>query len=177
MGTFEKIMKYFTVGLFLGTIICGILCNLFQIDFLFTLAVTFGVTCYHFAMRFFVGGITHHIFHNHMNYNNKWFSQLKFEPALYKKIKVKKWKNKMPTYSPASFSIKERSWEEIAQASCQAEIVHEIIIILSFVPLLLTFLLDSLWAFLITSILAAMLDMTFVIIQRYNRPRIIKMIR
>lgn len=177
MGTFEKTMKYVTVGTLLGGIICGIFYNILQIDLLFTLTITFGVTCYHFAMRLLVGGIIVRIFHNRMNYNNKWFSQRSFEPALYKKLKVKQWKDKMPTYSPSTFSIKEHSWEEIAQASCQAEIVHEVIVVLCFLPILLVLVLDSVWVFLITSTLSALADTPFIIMQRYNRPRIVKMIQ
>lgn len=177
MGTFEKIMKSVTLFTFLGAILCGIFFNIYHIDLLFTFTVTFGVTCYHISIRLFIGEIIDRLFHNKMDYNHKWFRQKSFEPTLYKKLKVKQWKNKMPTYSPASFSIKDHSLTEIAGASCQAEIVHEVIVVFCFLPVLLSFVIDSFWVFLITSVLSAMVDMPFVIMQRYNRPRIVKMIK
>ena len=57
---------------------------------------------------------------------------------------------------------------------CQAEIVHEVIVVLSFLPLLAAIPFGAFPVFLITSLLAAMYDLTFVIMQRYNRPRILK---
>lgn len=57
---------------------------------------------------------------------------------------------------------------------CQAELVHETIIILSFVPLFAVIFFDSFWVFFITSAAAAIFDLLFVIIQRYNRDRIVK---
>ena len=60
---------------------------------------------------------------------------------------------------------------------CQAEIVHEIIVILSFVPLLFTIPFGAFPVFLLTSAGSALLDTVFVIIQCCNRPRIMKLAR
>ena len=68
------------------------------------------------------------------------------------------------------------SWDEIAQAMCQAELVHEVIIILSFLPIFAAIPFGALPVFVITSILSAGFDAMFVIMQRYNRPRIMKLI-
>ena len=69
------------------------------------------------------------------------------------------------------------TWDEIAQAMCQAELVHEVIIILSFLPILAAIPFGALFVFVFTSILSAGYDAMFVMMQRYNRPRIVKMIR
>ena len=82
----------------------------------------------------------------------------------------------MPTYNPEFYSTEKHSLEEIAMVTCQAEIVHELIIIFSFVPVLFTLWFDSFWVFMITSIISALIDTLFVIMQRYNRPRITKLI-
>ena len=82
----------------------------------------------------------------------------------------------MPTYDPSLFDPKLHSWEEIAQAMCQAELVHETIVVLSFLPLLGAIPFGSFGVFLITSVLAALYDLSFVIMQRFNRPRIMKLI-
>ena len=41
----------------------------------------------------------------------------------------------MATFDPTLFDPALHSWEEIAQAMCQAELVHVVIVVLSFVPL------------------------------------------
>ena len=81
----------------------------------------------------------------------------------------------MPSYEPELFNPQKHTWNEIAQAMCQAEIVHETIILFSFVPVYATRFFGELPVFLITSLLAAAFDMIFVIMQRYNRPRVIKL--
>lgn len=176
MADYKKIMKYTACVAFTGTILCEILYCLSDMELLFTLAVTFGVTFYHFSARLLVGAILRARYHNCMDYNRKWFQSHPFEERLYKKLKVKQWKNRMPTYDPRSFSLKESSLTGIAQATCQSEIDHEINVIISFLPLFLVPMLGSFWAFFITSLLAALYDLTFVVIQRFNRPRILKLI-
>lgn len=172
----EKIMKYTALGTCAGAVLSAVLYGLSGINLLFTLTITFVVTCYHFSVRLLIGAVLVRLFHNHMDYRKKWFQPRPFEDKIYKKLKVKQWKNKMPTYDPCSFSAKELSWEEIAQATCQAEIDHEINVFVSFLPLLLVPVLGSFQAFFITSLAAAAYDMIFVIIQRFNRPRILKLI-
>ena len=82
----------------------------------------------------------------------------------------------MPSYDPELFSPRKHSWSEIAQAMCQAELVHSTIIPLSFLPLLAAIPWGDFPVFFITSLLAACYDALFVIMQRYNRPRILRLI-
>lgn len=65
----------------------------------------------------------------------------------------------------------------LIQASCQAEIVHEAITMLSFVPILFTVWFGGAGVFLTNSCLAALLDIAFVMVQRYNRPRLLRLIQ
>ncbi len=58
---------------------------------------------------------------------------------------------------------------------CQSEIVHAVIILLSFVPLPGTIPFGAFPVFLLTSLAAALTDTVFVIVQRYNRPRVIRL--
>ncbi len=143
-------------------------------DIFLTLAITAGTVFYHFAMRLLVGGIYDCTMKNRANYRRKWYQLQKWEPWLYEKLRVKRWKGRMPTYDPAAFDPQQHTWEEIAQAMCQSELVHEMNVLLSFVPLLAAFRFGALPVFLVTSLLAAAFDVSFVIMQRYNRPRIIK---
>lgn len=145
-------------------------------DFLFSLLITFITTSYHFVMRLIVGNVIDAVMKNNANYNHRWFKTLKMEDKIYKLIKVSKWKEHMPTYFPDSFSLKHHTLDEIAMSMCQSEIVHEVIVVLSFVPVFAIPYLGAAALFIITSFLAACFDMCFVIMQRYNRPRIIKLI-
>jgi len=160
-----------------ATILMVVLLNILKFDIFFSMAITFGTIAYHFVMRILVGGIVDTIMHNKADYNKAWYQLKPFEVKLYDKLKVKRWKKRMPTYEPSLFDIKKHTFEEIAEAMCQAEIVHETIAVFSFLPLLAVPVFGSFWVFLITSLFSACLDTMFVIMQRYNRPRIIKMIR
>lgn len=57
-----------------------------------------------------------------------------------------------------------------------SELVHTAIVILSYVPLIISifwsYLSDSILIFLITSVLSSLMDMSFVVAQRYNSPRV-----
>lgn len=144
---------------------------------LYAAAVTSGTTFYHFAMRLLAGGLIHAAFHNRMDYTKKWFQEKPFEPALYRALRVKQWKKLLPALNPEDFHIKTHSASQLIQASCQAEIVHEMITVLSFIPLLFPIWFGSAGVFLITSCLAALLDAAFVMVQRYNRPRLLRLIQ
>lgn len=147
--------------------------RLWDARWLLSCAITFGTTFYHFAMRLLVG----YVVPNTFDYRSAWFQPKRFEAKLYQKLRVKKWKDRMPTYDPRLFSLEENSLEQIAKNMCQAEIVHMVIVLLSFVPLVFSLVWDSFPVFLITSVLAAALDSSFVILQRYNRPRLVRLIK
>lgn len=159
----------------------GVLFSVFTALYIFlkygvflSLAITFGVFFYHFAMRLIVGGIINALFRNKMNLENPWFRARKFEKKLYIFLRVRAWRKHVPTYAPETFSRELHSWREIAMATCQAEVVHEIIALLSLVPIFFAIPFGEFWVFLITSVLASLFDTVFVILQRYNRPLVLK---
>ena len=164
-------------GIFGFCFLISVLANSFyKSSLLFSLAITFGVTFYHFAMRLFVGYSVDRIFKNGINYNSQWFSQKKFEQRLYKKLYVHKWKGKVPTFDPEQFDIEKHTFDEIIGSMCVAEIVHEAIFVFAFLPIFLSIPFGEFWVFLITSVLSAAFDLIFVILQRYNRPRVIRLL-
>ena len=174
---FPLVMKMITILRFVLCIISFLLSNKLVYQPFYAFAITFFTVFYHFAMRLLVGGVADKILNNKVDYNKIWFKQRKFEQKLYKKLKVKNWKAKVPTYEPELFSIDEHSLDEIAGAMCQSEIVHEINVLISFVPIIFSIFVGDFWVFFITSILSAMFDLVFVIIQRYNRPRVIRLMK
>ena len=143
----------------------------------YSLAITFGTIAYHFLMRLIIGLVIGLIMENRADYTKKWYQCREWEKLLYKRIHIKKWKQTMPTYEPDYFDPRKHSWTEIAQAMCQAEVVHEVIIVFSFVPVVFSVWFGAIPVFVITSVLAAAFDLIFVMMQRYNRSRIVKLIQ
>ncbi len=173
----NKKMIFFSLFFLLGVLAFGIAYYFVSKDVLLTFAIIFGTCFYHFGMRLAVGKGIDAIFRNKMNYNRWWFRERKYEKKFYNFLRVKKWKKHLPTYNSECFDMQKHSVEEIIQATCQAEIVHEINMILSFVPVIFTIWFGSLEAFLITSSVAFCFDGIFVIMQRYNRPRLRRLLR
>ena len=174
-SNFPKIMKSATAAMALATVVLAIAYHFFPKDWVLSAAITTGTTFYHFAMRLMVGAIVPRCVHEPMK--RYWFHQKSFEPQLYAALRVKQWKDHMPTYDPASFSLRQHCMEEIVHNTCVSEAVHEVIVLLSFIPLLFTFLWDAFPVFLITSALAAAFDSCFIIMQRYNRPRLLHILK
>lgn len=173
----KKTLKRITSILLVLSVVFVLLNFYLKTDLFLILSITFCTALYHFAMRLFVGEICNKFIEPNLNCNSKWFKEKKFEKKLYKLLKVKKWKKFAPTYSPESFSLKDNSKEDIIRTMCGAEVVHELIIVFSFLPIIFSGLLDSFYEFLFTSIIAALVDSVFVIIQRFNRPRVIKLLK
>ena len=162
------------VSLFLTAVFTAL--SAFRFNWAVSFAITFGTFFYHFAMRLAVGYVLNSIMRNRADYTKSWYQLQPFEKQLYRVLKVKDWKGNMPTYDSTLFDPKLHSWDEIAQAMCQAEIVHEVIVVFSFIPLLFAIPFGSFGVFAITSLLAACYDLSFVIMQRFNRPRILKLL-
>lgn len=171
----KKAMKSTMVVAVLATIIFTILYRTIENGVMLSLAITAGTISYHFVIRYVVAGIFSSVMQNRADLSKTWYQQRTWEEKLYKKLHVKKWKSKMPTYEPENFDLRIHTPEEIAGAMCQAELSHEVIVIFSFLPLLTVPAFGAFWVFLITSVLSAMIDLSFAIMQRYNRPGIMKL--
>lgn len=170
----EKIMK--------GTALASLACTIMFIafykiyggDVFFALAVTGGTICYHVTMRLAVGQCLNQFIRHPLDHHAKWFTARPFEKRLYEKLGVKRWKHKVPTYDPDSFSMEHHTIEEVIQTMCIAEIGHEIMILFSYLTLLFSIPFGAFFVFLLTAVLAGGVDTVFVVIQRYNRPRLVR---
>lgn len=163
------------VSLVLG-VLCAVLYKKLSADLYLSLAITFFTTFYHCIIRVIVAGLVVIFRMNKTRQDLSPFMLSKAEQDFYEKIKVKKWKKYAPTYKKKSFDIKNNSYQTVIHNMINAEIGHKIIVVLSFLPLLFSKPLDGFVPFLITSVLAAVFDMQFVIIQRYNRARLSKIL-
>lgn len=146
-------------------------CNIFL-----SLAITFGTISYHAVMRLLVGLAFRAVMQNRADYKKCWYQAGRREMAFYEKLNIKSWKRRMPTFDRALFDPRVHTWAEIAQAMCQAELVHETIVFLSFLPIAAGVRFGAYPVFIATSVFAAGCDILFVMMQRYNRQRIQKLL-
>lgn len=145
---------------------------------LLSVYVTLLTVTYHFVMRVVVGqAVTVRYRHRKFDLDSPGFRLHKLEPRLYEILQVRKWKGRLITARPEQFDVRHLSAEALLHNMAQAELVHRIIMPLSFVPLLLIIPYGTAPVFVITSIAACLIDLAFVIIQRYNRPRVMGYLR
>lgn len=138
------------------------------------LFATFITIWYHFFMRWIIGNVVGPMLLG-VNSNNKWFHQTKIENKFYRILHVKDWKKFLPTYDSTLFNLKTQSLDDIINNMCQAELIHEIMFIFSLVPIAFSIYFGDLYIFVLTSIVAMMFELCFIIVQRYNRERLVKL--
>lgn len=141
----------------------------------FTCFITFLTCFYHFAYRLSVNAIFSKQLRK-MNCKSKWFTVKNFEASLFKLFKVRRWKEKLPDLLPSVKSNSDFSSEELLRETCRTEIIHEINIVLSFVPFAASVAYGShKWIFLLTGLITAVFDLGFVIFHRHFRTRLVKL--
>ena len=172
----KRILNVSAVSLFVATLLTTALYVATSLDILLTLAITLGTFFYHFAIRLSLSFAFNNLIAKSYNPQSRWFRVSEKEHSLYVKLNVKNWKRKMPTYNPSEFDPRLHSWVEIAQATCKSEVIHEVISLLSLLPILAGVWVGAFPVFIITSLIMALFDLAFVAIQRYNRPRIERLI-
>lgn len=143
-------------------------------DVCYAMGIAFMVIAYHLIVRLVIGTLVDAVCDNQIDSSKGWFEDSDSERAFYRLIGVRRWKKKLPTFDEAAFSMKKHSLEDIISASCQAEVVHEINIAASLLALLFAIPFEPLWVFVLTSVGGAVFDLMFVIVQRYNRPRLMR---
>lgn len=139
-----------------------------------TLGITSMTICYHFTVRLVIGSIMDSIKLSQFKPESGRFRERRFEKKLYKALRVKKWKKFAPTYDDGKFDLSKNTTESVIGETCRAESVHWLCAAASLVSIAFVSVFGSLPAFLITGILGALFDLMFVIIQRYNRPRLLR---
>lgn len=120
------------------------------------------------------------------NPNLSFYTERPFEKKLYKKLKVAKWKDKFPEKGGMVGFSKKRlkspsNPEYINQfitETCIGELVHYLWGVFGFLSLPLTFLVDGtanyIHVFAIMATLNLIVQLFFSIIQRFNRPRLLR---
>lgn len=140
----------------------------------FTAAVTSGMFAYHMFIRFLSPAALWLFFRKRYDYRRRWFQQKPWEPELYRFLRVKRWKTDAITYDPREFSLRLHSLEEVINNMCHAEAVHELTAVFSLASVLFAIPFGAVPVFWLTALAAAAADLSCVAIQRYNRPRLVK---
>ena len=96
-------------------------------------------------------------------------------------FRVKRWKGKLPyggalfqqEFNMQRFSSKKRDYvEQWLKESCRAELCHWV----AMLPALLFYLWNPLWLWLVMILYAACFNAIPIIVQRYNRPRLLHLL-
>lgn len=128
---------------------------------------------YHFGLRIFMGMVTKNF---KIDYRHPWFKRRNFEKKLFKILRVRKWKDKVLTFEPENYDIKKRSLEQLATTMAKSELDHWINQLISLFSIMFIFLWGCAPAFVITALAAMIFDAQFIIVQRYNRPIVLRLI-
>ena len=129
---------------------------------------------YHLWMRIIMGNVTK-LFK--IRHSQAWFKERFFEKRLYKLLRVRQWKEHVLTYDPSAFSQEKHTLEEIANAMSKAETDHWINELISLTTLLFAIPWGYLWIFLVTAIAAMIFDAQFIVVQRFNRPTVLRVMK
>ncbi|MBR6428433.1 MAG: hypothetical protein IKS43_02095 [Clostridia bacterium] len=156
--------------------VCFILHARAGVHALLPVGITLGTIAYHLIMRLLVGWAFRLLLGGRADPSRPWFTVGEREKRLYERLRVKEWKHRLPTYRPEDFDPRLHGWSEIASTSCCSELVHETCAVLSLAPIVCTAFWGEAAVFIITSLLAAAVDLVFAAVQRYNRPRLMRLI-
>lgn len=126
---------------------------------------------YHFWVRIIMGNVSKLFV---ISPDHPWFCERKFEKKLYKLLRVRNWKDKVLTYNPEQFDFSENSLDSVLMTTCKAEVDHLINEVISLSSLLFSLLWGQFPIFLVTAVAAMAFDAQFIFVQRYNRPKIRK---
>ena len=173
------IFMYCVIAIALITaIVCFVLhyAGIASAAFVLWTGVTAFTVMYHLWLRLIMGNVTK-LFRHKLNHKCWWFKEKRGESAFYKLIRVKKWKAHALTYDPTQFSLQDNTLEQIANNMTKAETDHWINVGISLTTLLFALLWGELWIFAITAFAAIIFDGQFIVIQRYNRPRVVKLLK
>ncbi len=127
---------------------------------------------YQLITRLLVGSICEGVFENGINSSLEWFGTTDFEGRFYGSIGLKYLKRNLPKFERTDFSLARQSIQDIIDAGCEIEAEHEINIGVSMLGMLPALMFGNVWVFAVTAVGAVIYDLLFIAVQRYNRPRL-----
>ena len=161
------------------TVIVSLLCfclyyaDIYMNNIILWAGITAFMILYHFGLRILFGNITKKF---KISYFHPWYKTRKFEKGLYKLLKVRRWKDKVLTFEPDKYDFQKVTLEQLATTMCKSELDHLINEIISVCSILFALLWGCIPIFVGTAILAMLFDAQFIVVQRYNRPIVLRLI-
>lgn len=145
-----------------------------QNDIVLWVGIVSFMILFHFGGRIFMGEMTKKL---KINYNHPFYKQRKFEKKLYKILRVRKWKDKVLTFEPEMYDFQNRTLPQLATTMAKSELDHWINEIISIISIFFTLIWGCFPAFFISAVLAMIFDAQFIIVQRYNRPIVLRLMQ
>ena len=127
---------------------------------------------YQFGLRILFGEITNRI---EFNYNLSFFKRKPFEAKLYRLLCVRSWKDKVLTFDPDKYDFENRTLHQLASTMAKSETDHWFNVLISLFGILFSLVWGLFPVFLAVSILAILFDAQFIVVQRYNRPIVLRL--
>ena len=129
---------------------------------------------YHFGLRLLFG-----VFSTKYppDYRHPWYTQRGFEKKLYKLLRVRRWKDKVLTFEPDKYDFQKRTLDQLASTMAKSELDHLFNELISVASIFFGFVWGCFPAFVISAIAAMLFDAQFIVVQRYNRPIVLKLMK
>ena len=179
-GVWDRALKISTTLVFF---IMGITWALYRdhpTNFFYGLRAFFTVGFYQLAVRVLISIYYRQVHKWPWNPHNPWFRERAWEKPFYNALRVKRWKDFLPTNRPGDFDIRQTDIAGILNNSCRAEAVHATNNAAGYLPLLLTGLMTRPRQYLGIALFIAVgfgiADSILALIQRYNRPRLLRLL-
>lgn len=129
---------------------------------------------YHFKGRLIMGEQTKKW---NISYKHPFFRERRFEQKLYKLLRVREWRDKVLTYDPESYNVKTHTYTQLANTMSKSECDHWINELISLSTLAFGLIWGEMWIFALTALVSMLFDAQFIVVQRYNRKRVVSLIK
>ncbi len=129
---------------------------------------------FHFGLRILFGKFTVNIAFDH---NHSFFQTKKFEKRIFHLVRIRKWKDKVLTFDPQAYDFQNRTLDQLATTMCKSEIDHWINEGISIFSVVFSLLWGHFPIFAITAFAAMLFDAQFILVQRYNRPIVVRLMK
>lgn len=172
-------MKKFVYGVSIASMVLMFIFFIMYINTKSNNILIFGIVmmiiCYHLVVRIAVTTLFNAFCTPEIvNPNEHRFQQKDFEKGLYRKIGVRLWKNSFSSFDPNNFSLRFYSIDELIFEGCKAEMVHKVCFFVGLLSLIFTVWFGAFTIYLAAAVFGAIYDLAIIVVQRFNRPRLMR---
>lgn len=140
------------------------------------LAILTGYIALHLVIWMLAAIIVVGIMQNQANDQCFWFREQPWEPHFFRLIKIRKWKQLLPTYAPQYYDFVSIPPVKLLGIISQTEVVHEMAALLVLLSLIGIHWLGYAEIIATLATIDFVINITYVFLQRYNRMRLRRLI-